>query len=205
LELIDACPLKRHIPFALTTLRLLLGPIALVCCFVNAPRITYLAVLVVGTVSDIFDGILARRFGVSTPKLRRYDSVTDAIYYSFILVVAWIVCSAVIRESVPAIAILVFSEAAVIVVSVARFRSYPATHTYLAKFYGLCLLAALVALLVFNAARWVLTALAIVAVVTNGEIIVIHFLANSPPVDVGCVVELRKHGSTASCRSRPDN
>ena len=105
--------MKRHIPFALTTLRLLLGPIALVCSFANVARIVYLAVLVVGTVSDILDGILARRFGVTTPKLRRYDSVTDVIYYSFILAVAWIVCRPAILGSIPAIAILVLSEARV--------------------------------------------------------------------------------------------
>lgn len=184
--------MKRYTPFALTTLRLLLGPTALFCAFANVSRAVYLVILVTGTASDILDGILARRFGVSTPKLRRYDSVTDAIYYSFILAVTWILCTPVIAASIPAIAILIFSEGVVIVVSVARFRRYPATHTYLAKFYGLCLLAALVAMLVFKASSWVLEALAIVAVVANAEITVIHFLADSPPVDVRSVVVFRK-------------
>jgi phosphatidylglycerophosphate synthase len=183
---------KRYIPFALTSLRLMLGPSALVCAFKNTPRIVYLAILLVGIASDIFDGILARRFGVSTAQLRRYDSVTDAVYYSFILVVAWILCRPVVLASMPAIAVLIFSEAAVIVVSAARFRRYPATHTYLAKFYGLCMLAVLIALLVFDASSWVVWALAIVAVVTNAEIILIHFLADSPPVDVRSVVALRR-------------
>jgi len=30
--------MKRHLPFALTTLRLLLGPIALACALTNVPR-----------------------------------------------------------------------------------------------------------------------------------------------------------------------
>lgn len=185
-------PLKRYIPFALTTLRLLLGPVALFCAFTNAPRIVYLGILVLGTASDIFDGILARRLGVSTQKLRRYDSVTDAVYYSFILGVAWLLCKPVILASIPAIATLIFSEAAVLAVSVARFRRYPATHTYLAKFYGLAMLAALVALLVFNASGWVLDALAVVAVIANAEIIVIHLLADEPPVDVRSLAAFRR-------------
>jgi CDP-diacylglycerol--glycerol-3-phosphate 3-phosphatidyltransferase len=67
---------KRHLPFALTTLRLLLGPLALVVAFCHWPRLIFLPLLVTGTLSDIFDGILARRYGVATPALRRYDSIT---------------------------------------------------------------------------------------------------------------------------------
>ena len=85
-----------------------------------------------------------------------------------------------------------FSEAAVILVSYVRFGKYPATHSYLTKFYGLCLLlAALTALLVFfNAGSWAIIALAIVALVTNLEIIAIHFLMNTPPVDVKSIFTL---------------
>ena len=183
--------MKRYIPFALTTLRLLLGPVALACAFAGAPRIVYLPILVAGTVSDIFDGILARRYGVATDKLRRYDSVTDIIYYLFILAVAWILCKAVIAHNLLAIGLLLASETAVLLVSFARFRKYPATHSYLAKFYGLCLLAAVAALLVFNASGWVIIALAGVALVTNAEIILIHFFVDSPPVDVRSVFALR--------------
>ena len=55
--------MKRHLPFALTALRLLPGPVALVCALANAPRWVNLPILVTGTLSDIYDGILARGFG----------------------------------------------------------------------------------------------------------------------------------------------
>jgi CDP-diacylglycerol--glycerol-3-phosphate 3-phosphatidyltransferase len=176
--------MKRHLPFALTTLRLLLGPIALACALTNVPRWIYLPILITATLSDIFDGILARRFGVATPALRRYDSITDVIYYLFILAAASVLCKTVITQNWLLIALILLSEATVILVCYIRFGKYPATHSYMAKFYGLCLLAALAALLVFNAGSWVVIALAIVALVTNLEIIAIHFLMNSPPVDV---------------------
>jgi len=176
--------MKRYIPSALTTLRLTLGPIALWCALANVSRIAFLPILVSGTLSDIFDGILARRLGVSTPALRRYDSVTDAIYYLFVLGALWILRKPVIKASIPAISLLIASEIAVMAVSFIRFRKYPATHSYLAKFYGLCLLAALIALLVFNATNWTILTLAAVAVITNAEIIAIQLSANSPPVDV---------------------
>ena len=187
--------MKRHIPFALTTLRLLLGPVALLCADENAPRIVYLPILVVGTLSDIFDGILARRFGVSTPRLRRYDSVTDAIYYLFILAAAVMLCRPAIVANISALSLIIASEVIAIVVSYARFGNYPATHSYLAKLYGLCLLAALVALLTFDASGWVLKSLAAVALTTNAEIVAIHLMANSQPVDVPNIFVAYKRGT----------
>jgi CDP-diacylglycerol---glycerol-3-phosphate 3-phosphatidyltransferase len=184
--------MKRYVPFALTTLRLLLGPIALLCALSGANRLIYLPILVVGTLSDVFDGILARRFGVSTHWLRRYDSITDVIYYLFILGVAWILCRPVIVRNILPLALLIVSEVIVIIVSFARFRKYPATHSYLAKFYGLCLLAAVVALLVFNASSWVIIALTVVALITNAEIIAIHLVAKSQPVDVAGIFAMQK-------------
>ena len=65
----------KHLPFALTLLRLLLGPVALAGALMNVSRWIYLPLLVAGTLSDIFDGILARRLGVATPALRRFDSL----------------------------------------------------------------------------------------------------------------------------------
>jgi len=167
----------------------------LACALAGAARIVYLPILLAGTLSDIFDGILARRLGVSTSRLRRFDSVTDAIYYLFVLIVLWILCKATISKTVWAIALLILSEVATITVSLARFGKYPATHTYLAKFYGLTLLAGLTALLVFNASGWVVIVMMTVALVTNAEIVLIHFASDAPPVDVSTIFALRERRS----------
>jgi CDP-diacylglycerol--glycerol-3-phosphate 3-phosphatidyltransferase len=184
--------MKRHLPFALTTLRLLLGPVALICALTNFSRWIYLPILITGTLSDIFDGILARRFGVATPALRRYDSVTDVTYFLFILAAAVLLCKPVVTQNWPCIALIVLSEAGTVFTCYVRFGKYPATHSVLAKCYGLCLLAALIALLVFNAGNWVVVMLTIVALITNAEIIAIHFLMNMPPVDVKSIFALPK-------------
>jgi CDP-diacylglycerol--glycerol-3-phosphate 3-phosphatidyltransferase len=184
--------MKRHLPFALTTLRLLLGPIALACALAGVTRFVYLPILIIATLSDIFDGILARRFGVATPALRRYDSITDIIYYLFILTVAWLLCKPIITANLWLIALMLLLEAGCILICFVRFGKFPATHSYLAKFYGLCLLAAFIVLLAFNAGSWAIIALAVVALVTNSEIIVMHLIAKSPPVDVPCIFALPK-------------
>jgi CDP-diacylglycerol--glycerol-3-phosphate 3-phosphatidyltransferase len=179
-------------PIRVTTLRLLLGPVALLCALAKVSRFVYLPLLLAGTLSDIFDGVLARKFGVATPTLRRYDSVADVIYYLFILAVAWLLCKPLITQTWRAILLILLSEAGSIIASLVRFGKYPATHSYLAKIYGLCLLGGLIALLVFNASSWAVIALTIVALVTNAEIIAIHFIMDSPPVDVRSILALPK-------------
>jgi CDP-diacylglycerol--glycerol-3-phosphate 3-phosphatidyltransferase len=184
--------MKRHLPFALTTLRLLLGPVALMLAWAGAPRWVFLPLLVAGTLSDIFDGILARRFGVATPALRRYDSITDVVYYLFILGALWLLCHDTLRQNLSALAVVLGTEAAAICVCAVKFGKYPATHSWLAKFYGLCLLGALIALLAGDAGSWAVISLAVVAAVVNGEIILLHLLARKPPVDVPTVFHWRQ-------------
>ena len=156
-----------------------------------APRLVYLPLLVLGTLSDIYDGVLARRFGVATPFLRRYDSVTDVVYYLFILMVLWILCRDTLSRTWWAILIVLTSEAACIFVCLARFGKYPATHTYLSKVYGLCLLGGVIALLVFNASGWVVITVTALALITNIEIIAIHLATSVPPVDVPSIFAIR--------------
>jgi CDP-diacylglycerol---glycerol-3-phosphate 3-phosphatidyltransferase len=187
--------LKCRVPFALTTLRLLLGPIALACAFTGVTRFVFLPILVAATLSDIFDGILARKYGVATPALRRYDSITDIIYYLFILAAAWLLCKPVIVKNLWLIALMVLSEASCILVCLVRFGKFPATHSFLAKFYGLCLLGGFIVLLVFDAGSWAVVALAVVALVTNSEILAMHLIAGSAPVDVPWIFALPKNNS----------
>ncbi len=184
--------MKRHVPRALITLRLLLGPCALGCALAGVNRWVYLPVLLAGTLSDVFDGILARRFGVATPALRRYDSAADIVYHLFILGVAWILCRPVIEQTWPWVALILLSEASVIAVAFIKFGKYPAAHSWLAKLFGLCLLGGLMALLVFDAGGWAVVVMAAVAAIANAEIIAIHLLSQEPPVDVKSVFALRK-------------
>lgn len=186
--------MKKYLPVSLTTLRLALGPVALGCAAWGAASWIYLPILVAGTLSDIFDGILARRYGVATPALRRYDSITDVIYYLFVLAALGISRPAVFERNWRLIGLILASEAAVMLVGHLKFHKHPATHSWLAKFYGLCLLGGLIALLVFQAGDWAVIALTAVALLANSEIIAMHLLADEAPVDVKSIFHLPKAG-----------
>ena len=182
--------MKRYIPVALTTLRLLLGPTALLGALWGIPRWIYLPILIIATWSDIYDGILARRYGVATVALRRFDSSVDLIFYLFILAAAWLLCHDVLQKTWWAIAAVLATEALLILISFIRFHKYPAAHSYLAKFFGLCLLFCLMALLGFNAGSWAVYVIGAVGVPTNVEIIIMQLVAETPPVDVRSIFAL---------------
>ena len=180
----------RYLPFLLTTLRLLLGPMALLLAFIGGQRWIYFPILLIATLSDIYDGVIARRLGIATPALRRYDSITDLIFYLFILGTAWKLEPTLISQNRLWIAAILISEFMIIFLCAAKFGKFPATHSYLAKSYGLYLLAMLTAVLVFGAGNGAVISLAIVALVTNLEILGIHLIMATPPVDVKSIFRL---------------
>jgi CDP-diacylglycerol--glycerol-3-phosphate 3-phosphatidyltransferase len=190
------------VPFGLTTSRLILGPLALLCTVRDWPRILFSPILIIATLSDIYDGVLARRLGVATSWLRRYDSVTDVIYYLFILYCAWLLQESAIKSHWLPISLLVVSELATILLSLIRFGVMPATHTYMAKFYGLCLLGCCLGFLAFDAPGWFITILAIVGVTANAEIIAILLMSKLAPVDVKSIFGRRHpHDGQSSLHS----
>jgi hypothetical protein len=96
------------------------------------------------------------------------------------------------RQNLWLIALMLLSEAGCILTCLVRFGKFPATHSVLAKIYGLGLLGCFIVLLVFNAGSWAIVALTVIALVTNSEILAMHLIASSPPVDVPWIFALPK-------------
>jgi CDP-diacylglycerol--glycerol-3-phosphate 3-phosphatidyltransferase len=97
-------------------------------------------VIFLATLSDIFDGIIARRLGVSTTNLRKADSTVDLIFWlASMLALYFLRPDAVERNFI----IVVYALAAEVLeqlISLLRFHRMTATHARSAKFMGLALL-----------------------------------------------------------------
>lgn len=175
---------KVLVPLGLTTIRLALGPLALWCACAHLPRIWFLPLMTAALLSDIFDGVLARSFNMATPRLRRYDSVTDIVFYIFILVSTMLVAPALLKANVIWIAIALGAEVATLSMAFVKFGRMASAHSYLAKGFGLALFAGLTAILCAGGPAWVLPVLSVMCVLVNAEIILMMLLADRPPVDV---------------------
>ena len=71
-----------NIPKVLILFRLLLAPIILGLAYFigDDSKITIVVLMYLGLISDILDGIVARKQGVSSTSLRRMDSQTDMVF-----------------------------------------------------------------------------------------------------------------------------
>ncbi|MFT5723561.1 MAG: phosphatidylglycerophosphate synthase [Bacteroidia bacterium] len=77
-----AVPWKHKIPFGLIYLRIFIAVVIGVLAFNDwgFRDITIVILIGIGLLSDVFDGILARKWDISTDKLRIWDSNADQIF-----------------------------------------------------------------------------------------------------------------------------
>ena len=139
----------KHLPQLLIAFRFLLAPVMLCLGYFYGTTYTALIVflLVAGLLSDIFDGIIARKQKVSSATLRRLDSQTDMIFWLSAGFTAWFIWPDVIRANATVISILLGMEVLCYLVSILKFGKETCSHAYLSKFWGLTLLAAFIDLI----------------------------------------------------------
>jgi len=145
--------LAARIPLALTALRALLAPVVIGLAFAWPAPWAFGACLVTAFVSDVFDGIVARRLGVATPALRRLDSIADSIFYVAALLAAWHLHADVLRAHLGALGALAALEVARYAFDLRKFGKEASYHMWSSKLWGIALFAAFFALLVFGEAR----------------------------------------------------
>lgn len=168
--------MKKNIPFTLIILRLVLGLLLLLFYWLKVDHFKWYAIsfLVIGLLSDIFDGIIARRLAVSTTLLRRWDSSVDLLFFACISLITYLSCPQFFKDNAALILILVGSEVLTYIISFAKFKKEIATHSIGAKIWTLFLFALLVELLLhcqstilFQLTVWLglLTRLEIIAII----------------------------------------
>ncbi|RZJ52546.1 MAG: CDP-alcohol phosphatidyltransferase family protein [Flavobacterium sp.] len=142
----------KNIPISLIILRLLLGPImiALAYNFGNQIRTELVILIFIGLLSDIFDGIIARRIGTSSEKLRRMDSQTDLVFWLCVAWCSWILNPEIIKNNAMPILVIFIMEGLTYVFSFMKFGKETCTHALLSKLWGITLLMAFVGMIGFG-------------------------------------------------------
>ncbi|TFH38971.1 MAG: CDP-alcohol phosphatidyltransferase family protein [Bacteroidia bacterium] len=140
------------IPAGLILFRFLLAPVILgLALFVGeSSKPVILVLMYLGLVSDILDGIIARKQNISTARLRRMDSQTDMIFWLSLGFATWILYPDLISDNSIAIWAILGMEISVYVISILKFRRETCTHAFLSKLWGITLLVAFTSLIGFN-------------------------------------------------------
>ncbi len=150
--------------------RLLLAP-AMVACALRAPgpQVWLGLMIAAGFASDVFDGILARRWGTATTGLRVADSAVDMVFYVGVLTAAIVRHGPVIRERLWLVVALLTMEAARMLFDWVKYRRMASYHSYASKAWGVLLAVATIAMLCFDRGYWLATAALVWGIVCDAE------------------------------------
>ena len=186
-----------HVPLALTATRAVLGPALVLQAIVHPSEAIFGICLVAAFLSDVFDGIIARRLGIATVDLRRLDSIADSIFYVCAVYVAWHLHEAQVREYLVPLAILLGLELVRYVFDYLKFRREASYHMWSSKAWGVALFVGFFCLLALGISGWPVGLAIYVGIVTDLEGLAVSATLRTWRTDVPSIFhafELRRSG-----------
>ena len=176
----------KSLPYLLILLRFLSAIAILYLGFFvgEKSRNTILFLMYFGLVTDIFDGIIARKVGVSSEKLRRLDSQTDLIFWLAIGFSTYWLNPEIIKEHWKSITLIFGMEAMCYILSIWKFGKETCTHAWLSKFWGLSLLLAFTFLIGFSTANWAFYLCLVLGLISHIDVILIILILPKWQFDV---------------------
>ncbi len=142
-----------YLPSLLIGMRFTIAPLLVFDALDHKTSYWFIIGYIIAVLSDIFDGIIARRLKVSTTQLRQADSWADICLYLGVAISTWLVYPQIIIDfRVPLLSAITI-QLILFAVSLIKFQKFPSFHTYTAKAWGLALLAATVGLFGFGYAN----------------------------------------------------
>ena len=158
-----------RIPWAMAAGRALLGPVVIVGEACGWSGLTLASMVVTALLSDIFDGVLARRWGCDTAAVRLFDSMSDTVFYLCVAIAIAIGQPQVWRDSAGLLIALMSLEAARLVLECAKFGKPASYHSYLAKAWGLVMAVAVVGVFAWPSARMLVPVALLFGIACNVE------------------------------------
>ena len=132
---------KTTIPWMMAGARVALGPLVAAGARCNWSGTALAAMVAAALLSDIYDGVLARRWRCDTAALRLFDSMADTIFYLCTGIALWIAHPEAMRPIAPIIVALVAAELLRFGFDFVKFGKPGSYHSWMAKSWGLVLAA----------------------------------------------------------------
>jgi CDP-diacylglycerol---glycerol-3-phosphate 3-phosphatidyltransferase len=130
------------LPLVLILSRMIIGIIIFLVSFsdANDKGIIVCWLIVIGFLSDFFDGYIARILGISNQFLRRIDTIVDRVFWLSILYTVWSLTSDFLITRVYWILLVLGLEMINYMISFIRFHKEISTHAILSKLWAVTLL-----------------------------------------------------------------
>lgn len=165
----------KSIPYLLILFRFLLAPTIIAISIFVGEEGAYLILILMflGLVSDVFDGIIARKLKIDTEKMRRLDSQTDLIFWLSIAAGCYLIYPHLIKENKIGVVAILAMEVLCYLVSFIKFGKETCTHAFVSKMWGLTLLATFTSVLGFAFGGWILVACIIIGLISQLDVLMI--------------------------------
>jgi len=188
----------KSLPIGLLYFRLCSGILILTLSFFDNDYYELITAILfsLGLLSDILDGIIARRLHVATQKLRRLDSLVDQLFFLLVALALFSRWPAFFVHNAAKLIILVSAEGAAYFLCFLKFRREVATHALASKIWALVLFATLFQLLLTGNSTVLFTICFYLGLLTRLEIIGIILLLRRWAHDVPSIYHayLLRHG-----------
>ncbi|MEO8779007.1 MAG: CDP-alcohol phosphatidyltransferase family protein [Rhodanobacter sp.] len=168
--------LASHAPVLLTGLRAALAPVVVLLAVAWPKPAAFALCLVVAFVSDILDGVVARRLNMATPALRRLDSAADTVFYAACVFAAWHLYPDAIMQRLGPLGVLALLEVTRYAVDFAKFRREASYHMWSSKLWGIALFAGFFGLLVLGSSGTAVSLAVYVGIIADIEGLAITFV-----------------------------
>jgi phosphatidylglycerophosphate synthase len=149
--------------------RAVMGPIMVWLALGKVAGWSLSAIVLAMLLDDIADGMVARRWGLDTPRLRLSDSCADTVFYLGTAAAVWVRAPGTLRANIWLITGLFALEGARYIFDFAKFGKAASYHSYLAKAWGLVLAIAIMCVLAWSGPGWAIGVAAVVGIVVNLE------------------------------------
>ncbi len=176
----------KQLPYALIYCRLAITAyfvLTSICKPLQNPIIISV-LLIVAILTDIFDGILARKFKCDSIHLRQLDSKVDIVFWLALMYVLLVVRANFMHDHAIELFILLTSEVLIQLFGYFKFNSSLALHTYAAKIWALLLTITVLQLLLGSTNQILFYIMFIWGMIAQTEVILIVFKMKEFKVDV---------------------
>jgi phosphatidylglycerophosphate synthase len=165
----------KNVPIGLIYSRLIIGFLIILLSFFEVENLKFYTILLltIGLLTDIFDGIIARRLNISSEKLRRLDSTIDQLFFICVIASAYLQSPEFFNENALLFFILIVTEALTYLVCYLKFKKEIATHSIGAKIWTLVLFATLIQVILQGESKVLFTVCFWLGILTRLEIIAI--------------------------------
>ena len=120
---------KQQIPWAMAAGRALLGPVLILGEECGWSGLMMALLVVAALVSDIFDGVLARRWNCDTAGVRLFDTMADTFFYLCVAIALWIGQPQIWRDHAGLLMAVLAAEGMNLALAFAKFGKPASYHS----------------------------------------------------------------------------